>query len=79
MDPNQKLIPMQSEPFSNLKRYRKIVEKLIYLTRTRPALSFVVGVVNQLMQAAHHNHSNVVFRRLLILIIQMSFFALSDN
>jgi len=47
MDPNQKLMANQGEPFSDPKRYRRLVGKLIYLTITRPDLSFAVGVVSQ--------------------------------
>jgi len=46
MDLNQKLMPEQGESFPNLERYRRLVEKLIYLNITRPYLSFIVGVVS---------------------------------
>jgi len=38
------------------------VGKLIYLTITRPDISFVVGVVSQFMQNPHVDHWNVVMR-----------------
>jgi len=49
MDPSQKLIPQQ-EVFSDPKRYRRLVGKLIYLTTIRPNMSFANGAVSQFMQ-----------------------------
>jgi len=46
IDPNKKLMAEQGEVLSNTKRFRRLVRKLIYLTITKPNLSFVVGVVN---------------------------------
>ena len=56
MDPNQKLLPNQGEPYSDPERYRRLVGKLIYLTITRPDISFAVGVVSQFMQSPHNDH-----------------------
>jgi len=47
MDPNQKLMANQDEPFSNSKSYRRLVEKLIYLTNTGLDISYAIGVVSQ--------------------------------
>jgi len=54
MDPNQKLMAEQSEPFLDPNIYKRLMEKLIYLTITRPVLSFAVGVVSQFMQGSLH-------------------------
>nr|KYP55651.1 Retrovirus-related Pol polyprotein from transposon TNT 1-94 [Cajanus cajan] len=62
MDPNQKLMADQGEPFTDPERYRRLVGKLIYLTITRPDLSFAVGIVSQFMQAPHIDHWNAVLR-----------------
>ena len=69
MDPNQKLMsdqgepfPDQGEPFPDPERYRRLVGKLIYPKITRPDLSFVVGVVSQFTQDPHIDHWNVVIR-----------------
>ena len=62
MDPNLKLVADQSEPYSDPERYRRLVGKLIYLTITRPDISFPVGVVSQFMQAPRIDHWNAVIR-----------------
>ncbi|RDX63784.1 putative mitochondrial protein, partial [Mucuna pruriens] len=58
MDPNMKLMVKQGEPYSD----QELVGKLIYLTITRPGISFAVGVVSQFMQAPCIDHWTVVFR-----------------
>ena len=60
MDPNQKLMLVQGGPFPDPERYRRLVRKLIYLTITRPDLSFVAGVVSQFMQDSHIDRWNTV-------------------
>ena len=62
MDPNQKLLPNQGEPYSDPERYRRLVGKLIYLTITRPDISFAFGVVSQFMQSPHNDHWDAVIR-----------------
>ncbi|XP_052728811.1 secreted RxLR effector protein 161-like [Vigna angularis] len=62
MDPNQKLRTEEGELFSDPERYRRLVGKLIYLTITRPDLSFAVGVVSQFMQAPCIDHWNALIR-----------------
>ena len=62
MDPNLKLLPNQGETYSNPERYRRLVGKLIYLTITRPDISFAVGVVSQFMQSPHNDHWDAVIR-----------------
>ena len=60
MDPNQKLMAEQGEPFNDPEQYRRLVGKLIYLTITSWDISFAVGVVSQIMQAPHTDHWNAV-------------------
>ncbi|RZB60244.1 Retrovirus-related Pol polyprotein from transposon RE1 [Glycine soja] len=62
MDPNLKLMVDQSEVYLDPERYRRLVGKLIYLTITRPDISFAVGVVSQFMQNPHLDHWNAVMR-----------------
>lgn len=45
-----------------MNRYRRLIEKLIYLTVTRPDLSFALSVVSQFMQNPRLSHWNVVMR-----------------
>ena len=40
MDSNVKLVPGQGEPLLDLRRYRRLVGRLNYLTITRPNISF---------------------------------------
>jgi len=49
VDLNQKLMADQGEPYSDPERYRRLVGKLIFLTITRPDISFAVSVVSQFM------------------------------
>ncbi|RDX60103.1 Copia protein, partial [Mucuna pruriens] len=56
MDPNMKLMVKHGEPYSDPERYRKLVGKLIYLTITKPDISFAVGVVSQFKQAPCVDH-----------------------
>ena len=41
MDPNVKLLPSQQEPLKDLRKYRRLVRRLNYLTVTRPNLQSV--------------------------------------
>ncbi|KAL0549390.1 hypothetical protein IC582_013872 [Cucumis melo] len=43
-------------------QYRRLVGKLIYLSRTRPDISFAVSVVSQFMQAPYEKHMEAVNR-----------------
>ncbi|RDX95882.1 hypothetical protein CR513_21524, partial [Mucuna pruriens] len=55
MDPNMKLMVKQGDPYFE-ERYRRLVDKLIYLIITRPDISFAVGIVSQFMQAPCVDH-----------------------
>ena len=56
MDPNVKLIPGQGEPLRDPGRYRRIVEKLNYLTIVRSDISFPVSVVRQFLRSPCVSH-----------------------
>ena len=45
-----------SSKFSDRKRYKSLVRKLIYLTITTPNISFVVSVTSQVMEAPENVH-----------------------
>ncbi|XP_061350546.1 uncharacterized mitochondrial protein AtMg00810-like [Gastrolobium bilobum] len=56
MDPSVKLLPNQRELFSDLERYRRLVEKLNYLTVTRPDISFAVSVIRRFLNSLCQEH-----------------------
>jgi hypothetical protein len=43
-------------------RYQRLVGRLIYLSHTRPDLTYVVSVVSQFMHTPSEEHMNVVYR-----------------
>ncbi|XP_077252529.1 uncharacterized protein LOC143891919 [Tasmannia lanceolata] len=60
MDPNVKLVPEDGDLLKDPGRYRRLVGKLIYLTVTRPDISYAVGVVSQYMTSPRTSHWNAV-------------------
>ena len=60
MDPNVKLVPGQGEPLQDPRRYRRLVERLNYLTITRLDISFPVSVVSQFLQPPCVSHWDAV-------------------
>ena len=46
----------------NKKRYQKLVGKLIYLSHTRPNISFSVGVVSQFMHDPMEEHLEAIYQ-----------------
>ena len=62
MDPNVKLVPGQGESLGDPERYRRLVDKLNYLTITRPDISFPVSVVSQFLQSPCDSHWDAVIR-----------------
>ena len=61
MDPNIKIFSNQGEPFSNPERYRRLVEKLNYLTTvTHPNISFVASVVSQFLNSPCEGHWDTI-------------------
>jgi hypothetical protein len=51
-----KLATTCTSPEVDATLYRQLVGSLLYLTHTRPDLSFVVGIVARYMQTPHDNH-----------------------
>ena len=47
---------------TNKERYQRLVGKLIYLTHTRPNLSYAVSVISQFMHNPNDRHMNAVNR-----------------
>jgi len=62
MDVNTKLLSDQGEFLENTGQNRRLVEKLNYLTVTRPDITFAVSVVSQFLSAPRTTHLQVVMR-----------------
>ncbi|XP_028119403.1 uncharacterized mitochondrial protein AtMg00810-like isoform X1 [Camellia sinensis] len=60
MDPNLKLSAESGELFSDPSRYQRLVGRLIYLTNTRPDLTFAMSVVSQFMHSPRIAHLDAV-------------------
>jgi hypothetical protein len=64
---NIKLDPEDGEPLTDIGQYQRLVGKLIYLTITKPDISFAVSVVSQFMHAPCTNHLDAIDRILMYL------------
>ena len=64
LDVNAKLSAEKGDVVEDVKMYRKIVGSLIYLTITRPDLSYSVGLESQFMQLPRKPHLDAVRRTL---------------
>ena len=62
MDDHCKLEIKEKGVPANTERYRRLVGKLIYLTHTRPDISFAVGMVSQFMHQPQKEHMDAVMR-----------------
>ncbi|XP_028098088.1 uncharacterized protein LOC114297801 [Camellia sinensis] len=60
IDPNVKLTSKSSEFLEDPDMYQHLVGRLIYLTNTRPVLTFAVNVVSQFMHAPRIEHLDAV-------------------
>jgi hypothetical protein len=60
LEQNVKLSANEGDIVEDTTMYRRIMGSLIYMTITRPDLSYVVGVVNQFMQTPQKPHLDVV-------------------
>eukprot|EP00253_Pinus_taeda_P035688 PITA_35688 len=50
MEQNLKLTSIEGKEFEDATKYRQLVGSLIYLTTTRPNISFTVGILSKFMQ-----------------------------
>eukprot|EP00253_Pinus_taeda_P010328 PITA_10328 len=50
MEQNLKLTSIEGKEFEDATKYRQLIGSLIYLTTTRPDISFVVGILSRFMQ-----------------------------
>jgi Reverse transcriptase (RNA-dependent DNA polymerase) len=62
METNTKLRLEEGELLSNIGQYQRLVGKLIYLTITRPDISFAVTMVSQFMHAPRTGHLSAIDR-----------------
>jgi hypothetical protein len=62
LEQNVKLSVDEGDLMEDTTMYRRIVGSLIYMTITRPYLSYVVGVVSQFMQTPRKPHLDAVRR-----------------
>ncbi|XP_071715300.1 secreted RxLR effector protein 161-like [Rutidosis leptorrhynchoides] len=62
MELNIKLSAHEGKDLEDTTMYRKLVGSLIYLTLTRPGISFVVGVMSRYMQDPKKHHLEAVRR-----------------
>ncbi|XP_020523422.1 uncharacterized protein LOC110007339 [Amborella trichopoda] len=64
MEQNLKLT-LDDEPlFSDPSSYYRLVGRLIYLTITRPEITFSVNILSQFMRTLHQSHMDAAFRAL---------------
>ncbi|XP_017406653.2 uncharacterized mitochondrial protein AtMg00810-like [Vigna angularis] len=52
----------EGKPYSNVHAYRRLLDRLLYLTNTRPNLSFVVSTLSQFLSNPLEDHYAVVIR-----------------
>jgi hypothetical protein len=64
LEQNVKLTADEGDLVEDTTMYRHIVGSLIYMTITRPDLSYAIGVVSQFMQTPQKPHLDAVRRRL---------------
>ncbi|XP_071713058.1 uncharacterized mitochondrial protein AtMg00810-like [Rutidosis leptorrhynchoides] len=62
MEPNLKMKKDQGKDLKDVKLFRQMVGSLIYLTITRPEISYSVGIVSQFMQCPTNVHLDAAKR-----------------
>jgi hypothetical protein len=62
LEVNCKLTPLDDTPLADPTLYRQLVGSLVYLTATRPDISYAVHLVSQFMFAPRSTHFSVVLR-----------------
>jgi hypothetical protein len=62
LEQNVKLSVDEGDLVEDTTMYKRIVKSLIYMTITRPYLSYAIGVVSQFMQTPRKPHLDVVRR-----------------
>eukprot|EP00253_Pinus_taeda_P025259 PITA_25259 len=59
---NLKLTSIEGKEFEDATKYRQLIGSLIYLTTTRPDISFVVGILSRFMKKPCEGHWSVAKR-----------------
>ena len=62
MDPISKVQMEEEKQLTNKGRYQRLIGKLIYLSHTRPDISFAVRMVSMYMNKPTVKHLDAVFR-----------------
>lgn len=62
MEQNHRLALAEDSPYSDPSQYRRLVGRLIYLTITRPEITYSVHILSQFMQAPKQEHWNAAMR-----------------
>ncbi|XP_019066468.2 uncharacterized mitochondrial protein AtMg00810-like [Solanum lycopersicum] len=62
IEPNAKMCAHEGKDLEDVTMYRQLVSSLIYITQTRPDISFAVGVMNRYMHKPKKQHMEVVRR-----------------
>ena len=60
IEPNAKLRDTGDQVLIDKEKYECLVDKLIYLSHTRPDISYVVSIVSQFMQTPYEEHMEAV-------------------
>jgi hypothetical protein len=62
LDPAVKLCNDDSKPYADISQYRRLIGKLLYLTNTRPDISFATQQLSQFLHKPTVNHYNAACR-----------------
>ncbi|KAK2451623.1 putative mitochondrial protein [Trifolium repens] len=62
LDPSAKLHQDKSKPYEDVSSYRRLIGKLLYLTNTRPDISFATQQLSQFMQKPTMSHYKAACR-----------------
>ncbi|XP_068309689.1 secreted RxLR effector protein 161-like [Pyrus communis] len=64
MEPDLVLLPTGGDPFKDPTQYQQMIGKLIYLTITRPKITYAVNTLSQFMQEPRRHHLDAAHRLL---------------